>query len=82
MQVPEGRSHFWNNLDPASWDEKPTHTHIGINIKHNFNQTNCTTLPIFRVSISNLPFLPAVRGKREFHKIFYIQHSKHPAVRC
>ena len=31
------------------WDEKPTYTHISMNIKHNFNQTNRTTLPIFRV---------------------------------
>ena len=45
----EGRSHLFNNLDPTLWDEKPTYTHISINIKHNFNQTNRTTLPIFRV---------------------------------
>jgi hypothetical protein len=45
----EGRSHFFNNLDRTLWDEKPTYTHISINIKHNFNQTNRTTLPIFRV---------------------------------
>jgi hypothetical protein len=45
----EGRSHLFNNLDPTLSDEKPTYTHISINIKHNFNQTNRTTLPIFRV---------------------------------
>jgi hypothetical protein len=43
------RSHFFNNLDTTSWDEKPTYTHISINVKHNFNQANCTTLPVFRV---------------------------------
>jgi hypothetical protein len=45
----EGRSHFFNSLDRTLWDEKPTYTHISMNIKHNFNQTNRTTLPIFRV---------------------------------
>jgi hypothetical protein len=45
----EGRSHLFNNLDRTLWDEKPTYTHISMNIKHNFNQTNRTTLPIFRV---------------------------------
>ena len=45
----QGRSHFFNNLDRTLWDEKPTYTHISIKIKHNFNPTNRTTLPIFRV---------------------------------
>ncbi|WP_445244324.1 hypothetical protein [Microcoleus sp. OTE_8_concoct_300] len=31
------RSHFFNNLDPTLWDEKPTYTHIAINTKHNLN---------------------------------------------
>jgi hypothetical protein len=45
----EGRSHLFNNLDPTLWNEKSTYTHISINIKHNLNQTNRTTLPIFKV---------------------------------
>ena len=37
LEANKSRSHFFNNLDRTSWNEKPTYTHIGINIKHNFN---------------------------------------------